>query len=659
MKFARLASLFAVVALAVLALGFTSAQVPDGCITPGAVSFPSSASNSQGTFPFSVVLNYDVAQCSTNRVITSVNMNSSIAGNPVGSWSISNNLPVTLNDTSNTITLSGVFNIPSSASGSLASSVAIVTQGTGTYNFALPSVTITQTSSSTISISTTQPQPVSVFGNLTLSVSNSIGTLPTVTMSETSGFGMIFNPSILTNLGTNAQEVNARFTNPSNIKFGTHTVSIKADASSQSKVQNFDVRKTFCSAGTVQGNLTINEVNWENNGEGDEDSWELLDELEVEVEIKNNNNDDDVDVVVELGLFDSSGNNVADDLFFTAESDGNDEEIEVNIDDDDKETVKWVFRVPADFNPGDYKLAVKAYDDNGQNRDCDDNASQFDNSFFQSIKVEETSDEGRFVVVDDIQLDTQVSCGETASGEFTVYNIGEDDQERTRIVIRNQNLGINIVREITSDLDQGEDETLDFSFAVPATARNGNYVLEFITEYDYKNGVYREESESSFDASFEVIGCSTQNTGNNNGGLTNIKIDADLASDAKAGEELVIVATITNTGNEDAEYSISARGYSSWADLTDISPGTISVDAGESKEVTLKMLVNKDASGTQAFEMQVSEGSRVQIQEIEVELSSSSSGIFSSNNSLIWIIGAVNLLLIILIIVVAVRMSRR
>lgn len=644
MKFAKLTSLFAVVALAVLALGFASAQVLT--FTPSSISQNIVAGQSS-------TINFNL-----NHNSGSTNQTGLVWSSTTSTGSFTNLPTLSQINVSDSIALSAVFSVPASASGTI-SAVINVTSSTGS-KAGLPITINVIPSSSTITISTTQPQPVSVFSNLTLSVSNSVGSLPTVTMSETSGFGMIFTPSILANLGSNAQEVNARFTNPTNIKFGTHTVSIKADASSQSRVQNFDVRKTFCSAGTVPGNITISEVNWENNGEGDEDSWELLDEVEVEVEIKNNNNDDDVDVVVELGLFDSSGNNVADDLFFTAESDGNDEEIEVNIDDDDEETVTWIFRVPADFNPGDYKLAIKAYDDdNGQNRDCDDNVSQFDNNFFQSIKVEETSDEGRFVVVDDIQLDSQVSCGETVSGEFTVYNIGEDDQERIRIVIRNQNLGINLVREITSDLDQGEDEALDFSFTVPATARNGNYVLEFITEYDYRNGVYREESEDSFDASFEVIGCSAQNIGNNNGGLTNIAIDADLASDAKAGEELVIVATITNTGNEDAEYSISARGYSSWADLTDISPGTISVDAGESKEVTLKMLVNKDASGTQNFEMQVSEGSRVQIQEIEVELSSSSSRIFSSDNSLIWIIGAVNLLLIILIIVVAVRMSRR
>jgi uncharacterized membrane protein len=183
---------------------------------------------------------------------------------------------------------------------------------------------------------------------------------------------------------------------------------------------------------------------------------------------------------------------------------------------------------------------------------------------FQSIKVEETDDEGRFIIVDDIELDSQIACGETVSGQFTVFNVGDEDQDRVRVTIKNAELGINEVREITSDLNQGDDDNLDFTINIPATARSGSYTLEFFTEYDYKNGVYRQDGDEPAEYGIELIGC-TQNTGNNgNGqGLTNIKIDADLDSEAKAGEELVILATISNTGNTDASYTISARGYSS------------------------------------------------------------------------------------------------
>ncbi len=506
----------------------------------------------------------------------------------------------------------------------------------------------------------TQSQPFTLNNNVTLGVSSSTVS-GTATMSVVSPIsGITFTPSLV-QLQSIPVPVKAVLKGITGLKFGDQDVTVRATSGSQTGQATFKVRKTFCSAGTVAGNLTIDGVSWDNNGEGDEDTWELLDQIEVEMDIRNNNNDDEVDAVAVLGLFDSNGNDVSDELVFIGDSREDEEQIDISIDDDSEETVNWEFKVPADFDAGNYRLAVKVYDeDQGQARDCADISNDLDENFFQPIKIEQTNDEGRFVVVDEIELDTQLTCGQTVSGQFTVFNIGEDDEERVKITIANRDLGINLVREITSDLDQGEDETLDFSFTVPATARSGRYVLEFLTEYDYDDGVYDQEADESTDYAIEVLGCSG-NIGNPSGGLTNIAIDADLASEAKAGEELVVVATITNTGTENADFSISARGYSNWAELSDISPSTLSVDAGESKEVTLVMIVNKDASGLQSFDLQVSEDGRTQIQEIEVELASSSSigGIFSSDNSLIWIIGAVNLVLIILIIVVAVRMSRK
>ena len=185
--------------------------------------------------------------------------------------------------------------------------------------------------------------------------------------------------------------------------------------------------------------------------------------------------------------------------------------------------------------------------------------------------------------------------------------------------------------------------------------------MEFTTQYDYKNGVYREESDETFDFFVEVIGCS-QNLGNSgSNSLTNVAIDAQLDSDATAGEELKVTATITNTGEDDATFSLSARGYSEWAELTDISETTLNVDAGESKDVTFTFVVNEDAVGNQAFDIQVTSGGRVQVQEVEVVLEEGKKrfNLDLKGSSLIWIIAIVNLLLIILIVVVAVRLSKR
>jgi len=657
MKFGKILSLFALIAVAALSLvASASAQQPN-CLVLSSTNFPTSVSQNTFQATFNIALG---SGCTVPRTVSSASITSVLGSSTSGSWAVSNTLPVTISLTSNNpYTFTATFTRSNSATGILNTNVTLVTNSSETYTFTLPAVTLTQASSNLTILP--QTTPITLNQNATLIVSNSGTSDLQVTMSETSSplFGVFFNPTSFLLSGSSQRSVIVR-PGLNNIKFGLNTVSVRADAGTQTATSSFQVKKTFCASGEVAGNITIDSVDWSNNGEGEDNNWELLDEIEVEVDVSNNNNDDDEDVVVELGLFDSSGKNIADDLVFLEDSDSDNEEIEINIDDDDEETVTWVFRVPADLDKGNYKLAVKAYsDDSGENRDCSDRASSFSDGFFQSIDIEEASDEGRFVVVDEIDFDSQVTCGQTTTGQFTVFNIGEEDQDRVRILIRNEALGIDLTREITSDLDQGDDETLDFSFQIPPTANNGNYVLEFITQYDYRNGVYREESQDTFDSIFEVLGCS-QNLGNGgSGGLTNIVIDARLDSEARAGKELVIVAEISNTGDDDETYSISARGYSEWADLTDVSDATISVDAGDSKEVTFTLLVNDDVSGTQSFDIQVASDGRTQIQEVEVELSSGNGFRLDMSNSLIWIIGAVNLILIILIIVVAVRLSRK
>lgn len=641
MNFTKLASLFAFLSLTILSLSVVSAQ--ELTFTPSSIN-QSIVAGQSAQINFN--LNYSGSSQSVNLTWTST---SSIISPPTLSSIAQGESRLVFS----TIT------VPSSSTGTLTGTLT-VSSNTGQTSNLLITINVIPPSSN---ISITGPStPLNINQNATFTVTNTGNTPLSITMSEISSplFGITFVPRIFSlSSATQQQPVQGILTGLTNLKFGLNTVSIKADAGSQSATSNFQVKKTFCSSGeTLNGNLSIVNVDWTNNGEGEDNNWELLDEVEVEVEVANNNNDDDIDVIAEIGLFDSSGKNIADDLIFLENSDSDNEEIEININDDDEETVTWNFKVPADVDKGNYKLAVKAYsDDSGESKDCRDSSTDLGGVFFQSINIEEASDEGRFVIVDEIEMDSQITCGQTVTGQFKVFNVGEEDQDRVKIIIQNKDLGIEMIKEITSDLDRGDDQTLDFSFKVPTNTANGNYPLEFITQYDYRNGVYREESEDSFDAFFEVLGCS-QNLGTGSTGLTNVGIDAKLGSDAKAGEELIIIATISNTGTEDATYSISARGYSSWADLKEISESTISVDAKESKEVRFTLIVNEDASGANSFDIQVARDGKVQIQEVEIKLSSKKS-IFEFGNSLIWVVGAVNLILIILIIIVAVRMSRR
>lgn len=419
---------------------------------------------------------------------------------------------------------------------------------------------------------------------------------------------------------------------------------------------------SFCSAGAVGGNLTIKDVDIDNR-DGDDDEWELLDVIEIEVEIENNGDDEIEDVEIHLGFFDSNGRDMADDFDFDNSDEEKIELGDINDGDDEKDT--FVFRVPADFEDGNYKLAIKAFsDDLGETVECVDFAGDLESNFFEVINVDRVNDEERFVVVDDITIDSQASCGDIVSGSFTVFNIGDEDQERVLITMQSTGLGIDQSFEITEDLDQGDDETLSYSFQVPANTENKLHVIEFRTEYDYKNGVYRERSEDKFVAFLNVLGCTEFPSGPSDG---NLLITASLVSDARAGEELVVTSVITNTGSEQLVVVIDAKAYQAWADLVSVSPNIATLNTGESSTITFTFNVKDEASGTQSFIIETAFGGDIEIQEVEVNIQGEDSdGItgfagfnLGESGGLLWVIAIINVILIILIIVVAVRLSRR
>ena len=134
---------------------------------------------------------------------------------------------------------------------------------------------------------------------------------------------------------------------------------------------------------------------------------------------------------------------------------------------------------------------------------------------------------------------------------------------------------------------------------------------------------------------------------------------AELTSTAEAGKPLVISATITNNEATQQTFVIEAKDFSDWAELESISSRLFTLNAGDSKDIELTFNVNKGVSGEQTFSIETTAETRVAQKEVSVEISAGSS-LFSGfgGNSLIWIIGAINVILIVLIIVLAVKLSR-
>ena len=455
----------------------------------------------------------------------------------------------------------------------------------------------------------------------------------------------------------------------STLKFGSHQITINAN-STTTPVQattTLSFVKSFCNKGSTNKDLVINSIDVSNSGDED-DEWLPLDEVEVEVEVDNTGDNDIRDIIVELGLFDLSGRNQVNDLDF---ENADEEEIDLGrLNDGDEETVTFTFRVPADFEPGDYRLAVKAFsDDLGEDKECTDTSDDdFDNDFFESISVDRETDEGQFIAFENIQITPdQVTCGDSVTVRADVFNVGDEEQDQVRVNLFSSELGIRLEKEIRENMDEGDKTEVSFTFTVPQGLKDKLYNLEFDANYDYRNGNYRESSDESTKTGLRVldVGC-VPTTPTPSGKIA--VITAGLDSDARAGSELIVKATITGLVAGGADYLVGARGFESWADLKSISAPLISLDERESKDVVLSFDVNEDAADKQSFILEVRIGNQLETREIEVNIESAQggagitggvTGVSLGGNSLIWIIGIINVILIILIIVVAARISRR
>ncbi len=448
-------------------------------------------------------------------------------------------------------------------------------------------------------------------------------------------------------------------TNLAELDFGANSVTIIArdNVNNVEDTATITSTKSFCKAGSVGGNLSITRIKIDSNGDKNE-VWKPLDVVDIEVTVDNIGKDDINDVFVKLALFDSTGSNQVSDLVF---ENTDEEEIDVGrIRDSNDESVTFTFKVPADFEDGSYKLAIKAFsDDLGESVECVDKSDEFsDNDLFENIDVEKQDDVGKFIAFDNIEITpTNPSCGDSVTISFDAFNVGEDEQDQIKVNLRSSELNLNLEREIRENLDLGDKASVSFDFIVPNNLQDKLYRLELDSDYDYNNGVYKESSDDSTPVSLNVIGCSGTPTEDV------ASVSANLDSEAVAGEELIVSVVIKSLLNQEADFVIRLDGYQSWAIINSVSDRLIHLNKGESKEITISFNINDDASGDQDFSLEVIGNGKSTTEDITVsDIQGTESPTFDlglRGNNLLWIIGIINVILIILIIIVAVRVSRR
>ena len=451
----------------------------------------------------------------------------------------------------------------------------------------------------------------------------------------------------------------------STFKFGTYTsnFAINGTNGSVSSTQNTTLTfiKTLCSNGTFNASSLDFEVDVTNLGEGEDSSWKLLDDVEVEVTLDNNKNVDLSSVYFQLGLVKvNSGTNVAEDLIWSSEDE---DKIKVgDIDSEDDTSHIFQFKVPNTLDDGDYLLMVRAYTkDNGV---CIDSATGLDGTYLslaKAITVERESDDSRQIVIDDISFNSDTTtCGGEAIVSAKAYNIGTESQDAIKVYIVNKELGLKLEKLITKFHTSDDPKDLEFVFTVPKNATAKSYILNFYSLYNYDksdddNKVYPDSSfddvSETFTANLIVSGACES--------ARNAQITAQLNTEtpkAVIGNQVIIEATIKNTGTSSASYIVSVDGNSAWSTLVQTDPqGSFTLAAGESKLVSLYLDIKSSATeGNKELTIKATSGTATNEQKISLNLEKgfSSQALINhfKNNWIIYAIVLVNLILIIAII---------
>lgn len=538
--------------------------------------------------------------------------------------------------------------------GTITGNIGVANDGSGVDESLAFSIVIL--SSKQISVSTSTIAQGS--NSTTITIKNEgNAVLNNINLTATGDFNVNFSSDLIVSLNAgDSTSITVTSTSDLNDLLGISSpkVTITANASDgTTSTGTVSATATFCEDALNNGNLeiTIEDIKVKRGFGDDNDYWYPFDVIEAEINIENDGNWDIEDVELSWELYTTAGKKITDDT-----------ENDFNLDENDDKTLTITFTLDEDIDDlegEDLILYVKA---SGK---IDDKDSTYDNEETCDSASEEVNliTNDNFVIIDDIEINGMkledlelidvIACGTELQIVADIWNIGDDDQEDVIVLIKNNELGIS--KKVTiGDIDKFEYEKLETTFTIPENAEAKEYTFDFMI-YDEDNDLFETDEDDK--AIFKV----RVNVDGNCKAKESAKITAALISEAQAGEILTVKTTITNTESKTVTYIINVKDYEEWATLEDIEK-SITLVAGESRDIELTFNVKKGVSGDKIFNLEtISDSEIITTQPVSISIAPQKSllGIsLPENNIYLWGIGALNVLLILSIIVVAIRLSK-
>lgn len=407
------------------------------------------------------------------------------------------------------------------------------------------------------------------------------------------------------------------------------------------------------SCSVERGDLDIAYFSVNNMGTGDDEEWNLLDEIELEVEVENKNRDDSVrEVLVEIVILNENGEDVTQDFEL------DDEEIDLGRI-RDRESEIATFRIPelpADLEEGTYKIYIKAYSEDDEENQCASTSNDFNKDKYQEIEITREEDPAVFAKSSIIRMD--VLCGEkNAIFSFDVYNLGSDDEKRVLVTLENSELGIS-EKQVISNLRSGKKKEVIFMFDLPDYLPKEFYDLSVKTYFDYDDDEDENDKESydensddigkRFSLRVNVLGCI----------LPEPTITAKLLSETKIGENLVVEVKVLNNAHVERDVIISAEGYESWGSLTNIEPVAGSISPGQSKDFIITFVPEKE--GKQSFKINVLSDSETYERQVSLNIGNEGSFNFWGLDRIsFFLIVGIGVLILLIVLILIVKLIAR
>lgn len=543
------------------------------------------------------------------------------------------------------------------------------------FGFLLAFVVLAGFASAATINATSIPSPVSIQGTT--------GSFQVTVLSDTTGNATISIPNLVSGFtsgvitfSSDTVNVTANVSTPITVHYNvsdpdsyfnflqsySQTMTLSFDGVSSNTYSINFKNGDYCNGVANTANvLRVNQPDFTiESGYGDSDNWYLLNNISAKVLIENNNNNLEVrNVKVEWALYTVDGSKIESGSLSTFKlNSGEDKTVTIN------------FQLDRNFNKidnsGKVMLFVKASGtinnpDSPYTYDGNESCSFYQNP--QQVRVETGDD---FMIPTDITINgnlipqgdvltNPVACGSTINFGGTVYNIGSNDQDSgSYVIIYNRELGLNKIVQLGS-INGFDSQSFSSSFQIPKDVAEKTYQVQF-SVYDTNNDLFENsQSDQAVKNTYFTVqgGCK----------ITDPTLTVNLDStEVVAGKEMVVKVNVRNNDVKNATFTISADGFSNWANLKTVDPQNFVLGSGQSKDIYLTFDLLSSSAGDQTFNLIVTGNNYVLANKpvsVTVQEGSVFSNLFKNFDWTVWGIIILNLILLIAIIIVARRVLKR